>query len=81
MRVFSYNSRILKTQEQKLATLDRGLLAIVYALQRYEFLILDPLIQSTSSQITNIYYTVLQKRETLAQDFIEHKCSKQNFPN
>ena len=40
MRVISYNSRILNTQEQKLSTLDRELLAIVYALQIYEFLII-----------------------------------------
>ena len=33
MKVISYNSRILNTQEQKLSTLDRELLAIVYALQ------------------------------------------------
>ena len=39
MRVISYNSRILNTQEQKLSTLDRELLALVYALQIYEFLI------------------------------------------
>ena len=38
--VISYNSRILNTQEQKLSTLDRELLAIVYALQIYEFLII-----------------------------------------
>ena len=38
MRVISYNSRIFNTQEQKLSTLDRELLAIVYALQIYEFL-------------------------------------------
>ena len=30
-RVISYNSRILNTQEQNLSTLDRELLAIVYA--------------------------------------------------
>ena len=40
MKVISYNSRILNTQEQKLSTLDRELLAIVYALQKYEFLII-----------------------------------------
>ena len=40
MRVISYNSRILNTQEQKLSTLDRELLSIVYALQIYEFLII-----------------------------------------
>ena len=33
MRVISYNSQILNTQEQKVSTLDRELLAIVYALQ------------------------------------------------
>ena len=31
IKVISYNSRILNTQEQKLSTLDRELLAIVYA--------------------------------------------------
>ena len=40
MKVISYNSRILNTQEQKLSTLDRELLAVVYALQIYEFLII-----------------------------------------
>ena len=40
MKDISYNSRILNTQEQKLSTLDRELLAIVYALQIYEFLII-----------------------------------------
>ena len=40
MKVISYNSRILNTQEQKLSTLDRELLAIVYALQLYEFLMI-----------------------------------------
>ena len=40
MKVICYNSRILNTQEQKLSSLDRELLAIVYALQIYEFLII-----------------------------------------
>ena len=40
MKGISYNSRIFNTQEQKLSTLDRELLAIVYALQIYEFLII-----------------------------------------
>ena len=40
MRCISYNSRIPNTQEQKLSTLDRELLAIFYALQIYEFLII-----------------------------------------
>ena len=39
-KVISYNSRILNTQEQKLSTLDRELLAKVYALQTNEFLII-----------------------------------------
>ena len=40
MRVILYNSRLLNTQEQKLSTPDRELLAIVYALQTYEYLII-----------------------------------------
>ena len=40
MRVISYNSRILNTPKQKLSTLDRELLAIVYEVQIYEFLII-----------------------------------------
>ena len=40
---------------------------------------LDPLIQYTYSQITNLYYTVLQKRGTLVQDFIEQKCINEIF--
>ena len=40
MQVISYNFQILNTHEQKLSTLDRELLAIVYALQIYEFLII-----------------------------------------
>ena len=36
MRVLSYNPRILNTQDQKLSTLDRELLAVVYSLQIYE---------------------------------------------
>ena len=40
MKVNSFNSRILYTHEQKLSTLDRELLAIVYALQICDFLII-----------------------------------------
>ena len=39
MKVISYNSRTLNTQEQQFSTLDREL-AIVYALQIYEYLII-----------------------------------------
>ena len=40
MKVISYNSRILNSQEQNLSTLDRELLGTVHALQIYEFLII-----------------------------------------
>ena len=40
MEAKSYNSRLLKPQEQKLPTLDRELLGIVHALQINEFLII-----------------------------------------
>ena len=40
MKVISYNSRILNSQEQILSTLDRELLGIVHALQIYEILII-----------------------------------------
>ena len=40
VRVISYNSQFLIAQEQKLSTLDRELLAKIYALQIYEFLII-----------------------------------------
>ena len=40
MEVISYTSRILNTQQQKVSTLDRELLAVVYALQIYEVLII-----------------------------------------
>ena len=40
MKVISYNSRILNPQEEKLSTLDRELLGIVYALQIHEFRII-----------------------------------------
>ena len=39
MKVFSYNSRILNPQKQKLSTLERELLGIVHALQTYEIII------------------------------------------
>ena len=76
MKVISYNSRILNTQEQKLSTLDRELLAIVYALQIYDFLIIgspNPIYIFTDHK--PLHYIVLQKKETLVQDFIEHKCN------
>ena len=38
-------------------------------------LLLDPLIQYTYLLITNLYYIVLRKKETLVQDFIELKCN------
>ena len=86
MKVISYNSRILNTQEQKLSTLDRELLAIVYALPIYEILIIGSphpkyiFTEYTSSQITNLYYIVSQRKEILVLDSIEHKCKKPNSP-
>ena len=74
-RVVSYNSRILNTQEPKLSTLDRGLLAIVYALQMYEFLIIGspyPIYIFTDHKPLLHCFA---KREILVQDFIEHKCN------
>ena len=38
MKIISYNSRILNTQEQKLSALYRVLVAIIFALQSYEVL-------------------------------------------
>ena len=38
MKVISYNPRILNPQEQKRSTLDRELLGIAHALQKFEFL-------------------------------------------
>ena len=81
VKVISYNSRILNTQEQKLSTLDRELLAIVYALQIYEFLIIGSPHPIFIFTVIIRYYTVLPKKETLVQDFIEHKCNSQNFQN
>ena len=75
MRVISYNSRILNTQEQKLSTLDRELLAIVYALQIYEFIVIG------SPHPVNIFTDhkhllhCFAKKEILVQDFIELKCN------
>ena len=81
MKVISYNSRILNTQEQKLSTLDRELLAIVYALQIYEFLIIGsphPInIFTDHKPLLHCFAT----KETLVQDFIEHKCNSKNFQN
>ena len=75
LRVVSYNSRILNTQEQNLSTLDRELLAIVYALQIYEFLIIG---SPHPIYIFTDHKPVLHcfaKKETLVKDFIEHKCN------
>ena len=75
MRVISYNSRILNPQEQKLSTLDRELLAIVHALQIYEFLIIGSPHPIHILLITNHYYIVLQRKVTLVLVFLELKCN------
>ena len=81
MTVISYNSRIFNTQEQKLSTLDRELLAIVYALQIYEFLIIGSphpfYIFTDHKHLLHCF----AKKGNLSQGFIEHKCNQQNFPH
>ena len=73
MKVISYNSRILNPQEQKLPTLDRELVGIVYALQNYEFPIIGSPIQYLFLPITNLFHIVLQKRVTLVLVSIDLK--------
>ena len=71
MRVISYNSRILNTQEQKLSTLDKELFAIVYALQIYEFLIIgSPHLIYIFTDHKSLLHCFVKKK-----DFIEHKCN------
>ena len=70
MKVISYNSRILNTQEQKLSTLEREFLGIVHALQIYEFIIIGSPHLSTFSLTINHFYTVLRKKETLVHAFM-----------
>ena len=75
MKVISYISRILNPQEQKNSTLDRELLAIVYALPIHEFLIIGA---PHPIYIFTDHKPLLQcfaKKETLVQDFTEHKCN------
>ena len=81
MKVISYNSRKLNPQEQKLSTLERKLLGIVHALQIYEFLNIGSPHPIPFSLTINLFYIVLQKKETLAHIFIEHKCNSPNFRN
>ena len=77
MTVISYNSLIPNTQEQKhsTSTLDRELLAIVFALQIHEFLILG---SPHPIYIFTDHKPLLHccaKKETLVLNFIEHKCN------
>ena len=72
MKAISYNSGILNSQEQKLFTLDRELLGIVHALQIYG----SP---HPYSQIINLYYIVLQKKEISVHVFLVLKCHSQSF--
>ena len=77
MEVISYNSQILNTQEQKLSTLDRELLA----LQIYEFLIIGsphPIYIFTDHK--PLLHCFAEKGN-LSPRFIEHKCNSQNFQN
>ena len=74
-RVISYNSRILNTPEQKLSTLDREILAIVYALQIYELFIIGSLHPIYILTDHKPFLHCFAKRETLVQDFVEHKSN------
>ena len=75
MKIISYNSRILKPQKQKLATLDQVLIGIVHALKIYEFLITGSPHPMQISLITNHFYIVLQRKVTLVLVSIEIKCN------
>ena len=64
-------------QEQKLSTLDREHLGIVHAIQIHEFLIIGyphPF-HIFTVKITNLFYIVLQRKETSVHDFIVPKCN------
>ena len=81
MKVISYNSCILNSQEQKLSTLDRELLGIVHALQVYDFLIISsphPIHIFTWHKPLLHCFT---KKGNLSPDSIELKCNKLNFQN
>ena len=65
MQVISYNSRRLNSKEQKLSTLDRELLGIVYALQIFDFIIIG----------TPHPIHVFTDRKPLLQCFTEKKKS------
>ena len=80
MKVISYNSRILTTQEQKLSTLDRELLGIVYALQIYEFLIIGsphPIILFTDHKPLLHCFT---KKGNLSPRFYRAQMQLTKFP-
>ena len=79
MKVISYNSRNLNPQEQKLSTPDCELIGIVNALQIYDLISLDLRIQSTFSQLINLFYTVLQK-SNLSSQFYCAQVKLTKFP-
>ena len=75
MKVISYNSRILNTQEQIFHLWIENFSQKFTHYKYMNFCSLDLLILYTSSQITSFYYIVLQRKEILVLDFIEHKCN------
>ena len=75
MKVLSYNSRLLNSQEQKRSTLDRELLGLVQALQIYEFLIIGsphPIHVFTDHKPLLHCFT---KKEIFEHNFTELKCN------
>ena len=79
-KVISFNSRILTTQEQKLSTLDRELLGMVYAIQIYEFLIIGsphPIILFTDHKPLLHCFT---KKGNLSPRFYRAQMQLTKFP-
>ena len=76
MKIFSYNSRILNPQEQKLSTLDRELRGIVHALQIIEFLIIgSPHKIHIFTDHKPLLHCFYKKKETSVHVFIVLKCN------
>ena len=86
MRVISYNSRILNTQEQKLSTLDRELLAIAYVLQIYEFLFIGsphPIYIFTDHKLTpgkNLTVADMLSRSFTKEQLQIHQLKHKHLP-
>ena len=79
MKKISYNSRILRPQEQKLSTLDRELPGIVHAIQYYEFRVIGSphLIQSFTYH--NPLLLSLTKKGNLSPQFYRAQMQLTKF--